>query len=60
MLLVLGVILVVMGIKGMTQEGIWLTRNKQIEGPLVKVIGILVILGGVSVIAYAVFLSLVR
>lgn len=53
MLAILGVVLIILGAKGLTGEGIWLTSEKQLEGPIVKVIGALVIIGGVAVIGFA-------
>ena len=55
MLYALGTMLMLMGLKGMTRNGIWITTEKQLEGPLVKVIGVVVVLAGLGVMAYARF-----
>lgn len=56
MVLILGVILVVMGLKGLTAEGFWITNTRQVRGPVAKAVSIGAIVLGVAVIVYVVFI----
>lgn len=52
-LIALGAMLAAIGLKGITQEGIWLTRERQLKGPVVRILGVVVIVAGIAVVIFA-------